>query len=338
MELDNRKKIVNKYLENPNQSYSVIAKSIKLPKSTVADVITRYKKTLTIERAPKTKTKSTPSNKKLTSKIKRSAIQNPSLSLRQRAVKYGTSHETVRRILKKSNLKIYRAIKMPNRNDVQNLTAKKRCRKLYDQVLTKFKGCLILDDETYVKVDQNQVPGQKFYVANRRLNVPDKYKFIKLDKFGKKVMIWQAICSCGKKSRAFVTSSTLNSNVYIEECLEKRLLPFIKEHNGAAIFWPDLASCHYSRKTMDWYSQNNIQVISKEMNPPNTPELRPIERYWAIVKRNFKRTRYSIKNEKSMLHAWNSCAAKVDQSVVRKMMASINKKALQFIRTGEVKN
>lgn len=336
MELDNRKKILNKYLENPNQSYSMIAKSIQLPKSTVFDVISRYKKTLTVDRAPKTKDTSAFRNKILTSKIKRSVIQNPGLSLRQRAVKYGTSHETVRRILKKSKLRIYRAIKIPNRNDLQNLKAKKRCRKLYDNVLTKFKGCLILDDETYVKVDQNQVPGQKFYVANKRLNVPDKYKFIKLDKYGKKLMIWQAICSCGLKSRAFVTSSTLTSDVYIQECLEKRLLPFIKKHNVPTIFWPDLASCHYSRKTMEWYRQNSIEVITKEMNPPNTPELRPIERYWAIVKRIYKGTRCSIKNEKSMQYAWNSCAAKVDRSVVHKMMASIKKKALQFIRNGEI--
>lgn len=92
-------------------------------------------------------------------------------------------------------------------------------------MLTKFKGCLVLDDETYVKVDPHQVPGQKFYVANKRLNVPDKYKFIKLDKYGKKLMVWQAICSCGKKSQSFVTKSTMSSDVYIKQCLKKRLGP-----------------------------------------------------------------------------------------------------------------
>lgn len=339
MELDNRKKIVHKYMQNQSQSYSSIAKSLKLPKSTVCSVIKRFIHSLSVDRQKKSESKIKPRNVQLVSKVVRSIKENPGLSLRQRAKKFGTSHEMIRRIQKKKGLKTYRAIKVPNRDDKQNSIAQKRSRKLYDNVLTKFSGCLILDDETYVKVDPKQVPGQKFYVANKRFNVPDKFKYVKVDKYGKKLMIWQAICSCGEKSRSYVTSSNISSDIYIEECLKKRLLPFINRHNVSGVetlFWPDLASCHYSKKTQQWYIDNKVEFIARDTNPPNSPEFRPIERYWAIVKRKFKNTRATIKNVKQMQYTWDNCARKVDEKVVQLLMGSIKRKVRYFLRTKEM--
>ena len=39
---------------------------------------------------------------------------------------------------------------------------------------------------------------------------------------------------------------------YQEECLEKILLPFLKEHHADEkyVFWPDKASSHYAKKTL----------------------------------------------------------------------------------------
>lgn len=54
------------------------------------------------------------------------------------------------------------------------------------------------------------------------------------------------------------------------------------------MFWTDLASCHYSKTTLSWYLENNVTVIEKNMKPPNCPELRPIEKLLAHVKRNLK--------------------------------------------------
>ena len=53
MENQIRKKIVHKFLENPTWPGSLIAKKLKLPKSTVNDVIKRYKKTLSTDRKQK---------------------------------------------------------------------------------------------------------------------------------------------------------------------------------------------------------------------------------------------------------------------------------------------
>ena len=67
-----------------------------------------------------------------------------------------------------------------------------------------------MDGKTYVELDLRQLPEQKFYVPNIRGCVAEKFKYVKLDKCFKKAMIWPAICSCGLKSKAFVTSSTLS--------------------------------------------------------------------------------------------------------------------------------
>ena len=90
----------------------------------------------------------------------------------------------------------------------------------------------------------------------------------------KKALIWQAICSCGKKSAPYNSQSTLSGQIYVKECLQKRLLPLIKSHNNRPVFWPDLASIHYCKLAMERYKKNNVKFVPKTENPPNCQELR----------------------------------------------------------------
>lgn len=124
MEIEVRKTILCKFLENPSASGRSIAKSLKLPKSTVNDVLKKYKQSQSIERKPGTGRKPGLTKKELAPKILRSIKQNPGLSDADRAQKYGTSRWTVRRIRIKAGYKSYHAIKHPNRTDKQSLVAK----------------------------------------------------------------------------------------------------------------------------------------------------------------------------------------------------------------------
>ena len=54
----------------------------------------------------------------------------------------------------------------------------------------------------------------------------------------------------------------------------------------STLFWADLASIHYSKKTVEWYEKNEVNFAPKSINPPNRSEERPIEFYWSIVKEN----------------------------------------------------
>jgi hypothetical protein len=92
-------------------------------------------------------------------------------------------------------------------------------------------------------------------------------------------MIWQAICSRGRKTPAFVTKLTMTSDLYTTTALQKYVLPFIKSLRRSVIFWPDLASCHYCKNTILWDNQNKFRILPKEMNPANCPEINQIEKF-----------------------------------------------------------
>ena len=97
-------------------------------------------------------------------------------------------------------------------------------------------------------------------------------------------MVWQAICQCGLKSPTFVTQGNINAEIYINECLKKRLIPFLRKHEGPTLFWPDLATAHYARPTTNFLQEHGIDFVPRDKNPPNVPQCRPIERYWSLVK------------------------------------------------------
>ena len=58
-------------------------------------------------------------------------------------------------------------------------------------------------------------------------------------------------------SEVFVQSA-INQDMYLEECLVKRLKPFIDKYhsNGKYLFWSDLASAHYATKVLCWLVDN----------------------------------------------------------------------------------
>lgn len=82
----------------------------------------------------------------------------------------------------------------------------------------------------------------------------DKLKFKQKTKFFKKYMVWQAIDSFGNDSDPYITTGTINASIYLEECLKKRLLPFLVQNHDLdkVLFWPDMATCHYATDAVFW--------------------------------------------------------------------------------------
>lgn len=59
-------------------------------------------------------------------------------------------------------------------------------------------------------------------------------------------------------------------------------MPFIEKYhnNGRYVFWPDMATLHYARGSIEAFECYNITYISRLDNVPNVPQLRSIERFW----------------------------------------------------------
>lgn len=325
---------MNKYLENTNASYRSIAKSLKIPKTTVSRVISKFLQTKSIERKAGSGRKAGPSNPGLSQKVKRTLTQNPSLSMRDAAKKLGTSKSTVQKYKRDLGLRSFVVQKVPGRSQSGQNVVKPRARKLYYNFLTKMDNCIIMDDETYIKMDFNQLPGKVFYVSKERGSVRDKYCQKSMTKFAKKYLIWQAICSCGKKSKAFVTSGNINGQIYLEQCLKRRLLPFYQSHvdqnKCLPLFWPDLASCHYSKVVEEWYRQNNIYYVPKSANPPNCPDARPIEKFWAIIKAKLRKSKKEAKSLPHFKVLYKKTTETITEESVQTLMEGVKRTVRQI--------
>ncbi len=94
-------------------------------------------------------------------------------------------------------------------------------------------------------------------------------------KFEEKVLVWIGISEEGlSKHYAHKSRIAISSDIYIRECLKKRLVPFVKEYHSDNnfVFWPDLASAHYSHETVSWLNSKSIESVQKVENPPHVPQ------------------------------------------------------------------
>ena len=121
--------------------------------------------------------------------------------------------------------------KTPKYTEEQAEKAKNLCKKL-DNLLYRSKCCVVLDDEKYFTFDGSNMEGNNNFYTNDKSNCPDSVRFVGKEKFPPKVMVWADICKCGVSKQIIRRSKpgAVNSDIYIKECLEKRMLPFIHEH------------------------------------------------------------------------------------------------------------
>ena len=286
------KRVATFYNKN-NQNSSLAYKHFMdegICKKTIGRILNRLKTAgkATTNSPPGRKMKNSNVNK--ITKIKNMLKKNPSISNRKCAAKMKISTTTYRRIVKnKLGLKTFKKTKAPKYIKDQKQRAKKGCAKIYRTLCDD--TVLIIDDETYVCDDPNQNKLTRYYRAKSKNDIPQEQKLQQVQKFPKKYLIWQAIDSEGNKAECFISESNMNSDIYLNECLKKRLIKFIEKYhkNKKILFWPDLASSHYADICTSFLKEKNINFVEKSKNPPNVPQARPIEKFWAIMKRKYAR-------------------------------------------------
>lgn len=307
IDLETRKKILHTWCSERGVTYNEIAKRVKVHHTSVKNIIEKFGKTLSMKDLPRSGRKTGPSQPGRDLKVVEYIRKNPSASTRDLAKQFNTSIGMIQRIKVRNSLKTYKKQKVPKKSLVQQVRAKTRARKLYNRILENKDGCILIDDETYAKEDSRALPGPQYYTKSVYQDLDDADTTVAMEKFGQKVLVWQAICTCGLRSSIFFTKGTINAKVYEEECLKKRMLPLYRKHKAPPLFWPDLASAHYANSVLQWLSKNNVQFVEKDINPPNCPDLRPIERYWAIVKRHFRKEGTVSQNMQEFKKKLDSC-------------------------------
>ena len=127
---------------------------------------------------------------------------------------------------------------------------------------------IVIDDETYFRLSNSEMKGNESLYTDNIDECPDNVKYKTKAKFADKILVWCAISIRGV-SRPYVgrvRGEALDSQRYIQNCLSK-LDNFI--HGDDIMFWPDLASCHYTTDTQNWLNDHNIAFVPKNHNPSN---------------------------------------------------------------------
>ena len=196
--------------------------------------------------------------------------------------KFGVHHTTIGRQIAKMKISYRKREKTAKYKPKQQQKTEELSGKLANN-LYRSSCLIIMDDEKYFTFSGDNMPGNSGYYSNDKSICPDEVRFIGREKFPTKILVWIAISARGLSKPLIRPSKSeaINSEIYINECLKKRLLPFIREYHQDLnyIFWPDLASAHYSAATVGWMEQN-LNFVAKRINPPNVPQARPIENFW----------------------------------------------------------
>lgn len=261
--------------------------------------------------------------KTLTRNVEKVFRGNPNISERAAATKLKISKTYLHDIkANKIGLKTYKAKTAPKYNEGQKKRAKTNCRKLVEKMLTSTpKKIIVMDDETYCPVDPESVNGVKFYSCRSKKDIDPKYKLKPKEKFPKKYMIWLAIDENGNVSKPFITTKNMNSELYLKECIIKRLIPFIK--NKKVLFWPDMASCHYAKKVTAFLREKKVDFVEKKDNAPNVPQCRPIEKFWALIKKEYSKKKRAPKNFEGFRRAMQKIIKDVAEKSGKELMRGV---------------
>ena len=95
------------------------------------------------------------------------------------------------------------------------------------------------------------------------------------------------------------------------------------------MFLPDLVTSLYGKKAKEFYDENKINIVPKEGNPPNCPELRPIEKYWAHMKSYLKGTKSRTFNLKDFRRKWRYQSKLLSKGFVQSLMNSLRSQNLR---------
>ena len=85
-----------------------------------------------------------------------------------------------------------------------------------------------MDDESYFTLDHSTPAGNNVFYSDNIDETPEDVKHNLVTKHEAKLLVWVAFGPNGI-SKLFFRENAINLDIYQDECIQKRLLPFIKE-------------------------------------------------------------------------------------------------------------
>jgi transposase len=300
-------------------------------------LLRRYEEDGTVDRRPGSGRTPVKLPRRLRNRLVKAAVGRIGQSTRKLARKFNISKSYVAKTLNSEGI-IYKKRKdAPKVTADQNVRQADRVHLLAEFCRQKKKTEFVLDDEAYFTLTGAQNEG--FYVHQDDVNdIPDSIRLKYRQKFGPKVLLWAAVSKRGVSSLCLrpSRSEALNASIYIRECLQEHLLPYLKEKypKGHYVFWPDLASCHYAKATLEWLNAKKIPFITKDMNPPNAPQIRPIERFWAHLKGKVYESGWTAENEDQLMRRIKKKAKEFSEDYFSNLFSNFKDKIYRCAKDG----
>lgn len=270
------------------------------------------------------------------SKIKKMFDHKNSISQAQAARQFNCHQTYICKTLQRhTEIKLRKKQKIPERTEEQKVKIRERCGILN----SKYRNLSwIIDDESYFTLKHSSINGNRNYYSSNKKRTPANVKYYKKGKYEKKVLVYVVISTEGVSEPYFVPSGLAVQKVYLNNCIRPKLIPFIQQHhsNGRYVFWPDLASAHYAKTVTNYLDHNGIRYVQKEDNPPNVPEIRPIEDFWSILKGMVYKNNWRAKTLHQLRLRISKCLREINKAKIQRIMSSIGRKLRAMHENGVI--
>lgn len=284
-----REQIIALHL-HASKSTRTIAADLHIPQSTVAYTIKTFKETGSSTPRPRSGRPKVTTSRDDTA-IGRMATVDPFITattIKQQLSEAcpNVSVDTIKRRLRhKFGSSVRRAAAKPL------LTAKMKkqriafCEKYKNWTIEQWKTVMWSDESTF-----QMFPTPKVFVrrpiGTSRFN--PRYTTATV-KHPPNVMVWGCFSHHGRGALTFLDKGVrMNTDKYLK-ILDEKLARFMTI-GGCTIFQQDSAPCHVSKRSIQWFGNNNIELLTW---PGNSPDLNPIENLWMIVKKQLSGKQFS---------------------------------------------
>jgi transposase len=283
--MDQAKAIVSLY--DAGMTVPDISQKLGMASSTIYYQLHRYLKTGSYSRVKgqgRKRTARTPDN---VTKIKAKFKKDPFKSMRQVARELQINKKQVRQVVKvdmkaKSRARVKKHL-------VTQVSKEKWLEKSQNllNIIRKKMPAILFSDKKVFDVDSVSNSRLDRYVSlDKTEEVPDNVKYKFETKHPASTMMFGLISSDGKKMPpVFFPPGTKE---YIQ-VLQSHVLPWIRKNYGLEgdyVLQQDGAPCTTSKRTQAWLKDQGVKFWPKEIWPPNSPDLNPLDySVWAVVAR-----------------------------------------------------
>lgn len=306
--------------ENGRLSVRGISKLLKIPKSTVHNIIVKFQNTKKLENLKGRGRKSILSEREKKAIVRKVKV-NPRLSapkiLSEIQNDFGKSPslETIRNVLHQNDFKNSFAKKKP-------LISKKNQKKRLDfarlhasKDISFWKSILWSDESRY-----------KVFGSDGRLRVWRKpLQSLKMQNLnptvkhgGGSCMVWGCMAFSGAGKLEFIEG--IMNQIYYQDILSRNLKESVRKLRLGRryIFQQDNDPKHKSKSTMEYFLKNKINVLDW---PPQSPDLNPIEHLWDHVEKEIRKHQITSKQDLKIRiqEAWDAIPEDVTKNLVESM-------------------